>query len=313
MSWFANSDGQGNFGPQQDVSTGADQVRSVALADIDGDDDLDILSGSYNYLDSSVVWHPNTDGQGTFGTGQIISRDAVGVNHVLPTDMNGDGHVDVITASMLSSRVSLFLNGGQAAFGTPVEILTDASGTASTSLADVDGDGDEDLVVASYWDNKISWYENLDGRGTFALPKLITNLANRAQSVRTADIDLDGDLDVVSASYGDGKIAWYENLDARGNFGPQQVITNRLNGPVYVHIADLDDDGDMDVLSASISDSIVAWYENTDGAGTFGAIQILTRRAIAVEWIATADLDDDGDIDIVSASYGDSSIKWFEH
>ncbi|MFQ6604417.1 MAG: fibronectin type III domain-containing protein [Fidelibacterota bacterium] len=76
-------------------------------------------------------------------------------------------------------------------------------------------------------------------------------------------MDGDGDMDVLSASYGDDKIAWYENTDGNGTFGAQQVITTLADGAQSVYASDLDGDGDMDVLSASYLDDKVAWYENT--------------------------------------------------
>ena len=74
-------------------------------------------------------------------------------------------------------------------------------------------------------------------------------------------MDSDGDLDVLSASSGDDKIAWYAN-DGTGQFGPQQVITTVADGARCVYAADLDGDGDLDVLSASYNDDKIAWYEN---------------------------------------------------
>ncbi|MBK9461508.1 MAG: VCBS repeat-containing protein [Sphingobacteriales bacterium] len=74
--------------------------------------------------------------------------------------------------------------------------------------------------------------------------------ADYPKSVYAADLDNDGDMDVLSASSGDDKIAWYEN-DGSGNFGTQQIITTDANGATSVYAADLDNDGDMDVLSAS--------------------------------------------------------------
>ena len=50
------------------------------------------------------------------------------------------------------------------------------------------------------------------------------NEANGARSVYAADLDGDGDADVLSASRFDDKIAWYENTDGKGAFGNQQVI-----------------------------------------------------------------------------------------
>ena len=55
-------------------------------------------------------------------------------------------------------------------------------------------------------------------------------------------------------------MAWYENLGG-GAFGDQEVITTDAWGAKSVYAADLDGDGDMDVLSASEDDAMVAWYE----------------------------------------------------
>jgi len=79
--------------------------------------------------------------------------------------------------------------------------------------------------------------------------------------VYAADLDNDGDLDVLSASSLDGKIAWYENHDSAG-FGDQHVISFEAEGARAVYAADLDGDGDLDVLSASSIDNKIAWYKN---------------------------------------------------
>jgi hypothetical protein len=313
IAWFENLDGGGTFGPQQTVSTTANRGQAVSVADLDGDGDGDLLSASYYDLDNKLAWYPNTDGKGTFGAERMISLDVIGIEHIEVADLDQDGRLDVLSASAIDNKVSWFANlDGQGNFARPQQILSDAGGAASTGLVDLDGDGDLDLVTASYWDNKIAWYENLDGLGGFSRQRVISNLAQRAQSVRWADLDGDGDADVLSASSADGKVAWYPNL-GQGNFGAQQIVTNRLQSPVYVHAADLDGDGDLDLVSASADDSIVAWFENTDGLGNFGAIQILSRNTIAVEWVSSADLDGDGDLDILSAAYGDGQLSWFEN
>ena len=105
---------------------------------------------------------------------------------------------------------------------------------------------------------------------------------------------------------GDG-VAWYENTDGRGTFGPQQVITTQAAGAGSVHAADLDGDGDMDVLSASWDDNKIAWYENTDGRGTFDQQRVITTQANEARSVYAADLDGDGDMDVLSASSGTTS------
>nr|WP_036825024.1 T9SS type A sorting domain-containing protein [Polaribacter sp. Hel1_85] len=106
----------------------------------------------------------------------------------------------------------------------------------------------------------ISWYEN-DGTGIFAPRQFVTMAIFSAKSVYAADIDGDGDMDVLSASSGDNVIAWYEN-DGTGNFGALQTISTTANSPRSIYAADIYGDGDIDVLSASLYDDRIAWYEN---------------------------------------------------
>ena len=106
-----------------------------------------------------------------------------------------------------------------------------------------------------------------------------TFLPNGPFSVHSADIDGDGDMDLLSASRDDNKIAWYQN-DGLGNFQTQQAISTNANLAISVYAADIDGDGDVDVLSASFDDNKIAWYENTDGQGTFSPEQIISTNAL---------------------------------
>ena len=113
-----------------------------------------------------------------------------------------------------------------------------------------------------------------------------------ARSVFAADVDGDGDIDVLSASRYDDKIAWYEN-DGSETF-TAHTITTTADEAFSVFAADVDGDGDMDVLSASINDDKIAWYEN-DGSESFTAHTITTTANGAVSVFA-ADVDGDGDL-----------------
>ena len=70
-------------------------------------------------------------------------------------------------------------------------------------------------------DDKIAWYEN-DGSEAFTA-RTITTSADGARSVFAADVDGDGDMDVLSASVTDDKIAWYENDGSE--YSPPHTIT----------------------------------------------------------------------------------------
>jgi hypothetical protein len=130
-------------------------------------------------------------------------------------------------------------------------------------------------------------------------------------------MDGDGDMDVLSASSLDSKIAWYENTDGAGSFGAQNVISTAANGAKAVYATDIDGDGDMDVLSASgnIFSSTIAWYENTDGNGTFGAQIVISNDPSAASTVYATDIDGDGDMDVLSGggNFLSSTIAWYEN
>ena len=312
IAWYENTDGAGGFGPQQIITSVADNARSVYAADLDGDGDSDVLSASAT--DDKIAWYENMDGAGGFGPQRIITTLANGAESVHATDLDGDGDNDVLSASQYDDKIAWYENmDGAGRFGPGQVISTAADGGVSVYPADLDGDDDTDVLSASYNDDKISWYENTDGTGDFWPQQIITNAADRAWSVHATDLDGDGDLDVLSASSSDDKIAWYENTDGAGSFGPQQMITAAADAPFSVYAADLDGDGDPDVLSASAVDDKIAWYENTDGAGSFGIQQVISAAADGAWSVYAIDLDDDGDIDVLSASSGDDKIAWYEN
>ena len=130
-----------------------------------------------------------------------------------------------------------------------------------------------------------------------------------AHSVFAADVDSDGDLDVVSGSFGDDTIAWYEN-DGAQRFTARSVSTSAA-GVRGVFAADIDGDGDTDVLGALYASNTVAWYEN-DGSEDFTARTISTA-ASGAHSVFAADMDGDGDHDVVSASRTDNKIAWYEN
>jgi hypothetical protein len=239
---------------------------------------------------------------------------ADGATAVCAADLDDDGDLDVLSASSLDDKIAWYENRTihrSAAFPAQATISTAADAARSVFAADVDGDGDLDVLSASAGDDKIAWYENTDAAGSFGAQQVISTLANGAFSVCSADVDGDGDWDVLSASQFDGKIAWYENTDAAGSFGTQQVISTAASSARSVFAADVDRDGDLDVLSASAGDDKIAWYENTDRAGSFGGQQVISTAAAEARSVFAADVDGDGDPDVLSASSLDSKIAWY--
>ena len=125
-----------------------------------------------------------------------------------------------------------------------------ADGGESVFAADMDGDGDMDIVSASYSDDTIAWYENNGATDPSCSAANIATSADGATSVFVADMDNDGDMDIVSASFNDDAIAWYENNGAADPSFTAADIATSADNPYSVFAADMDNDGDMDIVSA---------------------------------------------------------------
>ncbi|MEO0687483.1 MAG: FG-GAP-like repeat-containing protein, partial [Cyanobacteria bacterium J06649_11] len=121
----------------------------------------------------------------------------------------------------------------------------------SVASADVDGDGDIDILGAAILDDKITWWENTSGDGSTWTQNDITNSFDAAYDVASADVDGDGDIDILGAAYNDDKITWWENTSSDGSNWTQNDITASFNGAESVASADVDGDGDIDILGAA--------------------------------------------------------------
>ncbi|MBI4878895.1 MAG: VCBS repeat-containing protein, partial [Planctomycetes bacterium] len=313
IAWYENDPvGSGDFDAERVVTTQADAPRCVLAADLDGDGDRDVLSASSN--DDEIAWSANTDGLGNFGPRQVISAAADGAWRALAADLDGDGDLDVLSASANDDEIAWYDNtNGLGGFGPQQLISNVANGAWCAFAADLDGDSDEDVLSASANDDKIAWYENTNGLGAFGPQQVISMLADGARSVFAVDLDGDGDVDVLSASSNDDTIAWYENTNGLGSFGPQRVISTAADYALCVFAADLDGDADADALSASYNDDEVAWYENVDGLGSFGPQRVISTAADCPVSVFASDLDGDGDQDVLCASYNDDEIAWYEN
>merc|ERR1711965_914616 len=114
------------------------------------------------------------------------------------------------------------------------------------------------LLSASWVDATVAWYQN-DGSQNFAKYDL-TTLGNGAHSVYAADVDGDGDVDVLATFYDYYTVTCFYN-DGSQSF-TEWIITTLMDGSNYVIAADVDGDGDVDPLSSAFNDGAVAWFEN---------------------------------------------------
>jgi len=297
-------------------------VRAPAHAqavDIDRDGDLDVLVASLGFL------HPNNarigavlvlenDGHQRFTVRTLVDKVAR-VADARAADLDGDGDLDVSVAGFGydDGETSWLENTGGWTFA--MHVLQRLSGGINAIPADVDGDGRPDIVtlVSQEWEEIWAFVNGGNGRFT---PRLVwgsTNPDFGSSWISIVDLDRDGDPDILYAN-GDAfeyappnsrpwqGVQWLEN---KGQFRFELHRIISLQGGTSPQAADLDGDGDLDVLLVTANNdwndpkaASLVWLEN-DGKQGF------TRHDIAsspthLNTVDTGDLDGDGRPDAVS-------------
>ena len=171
------------------------------------------------------------------------------------------------------------------------------------AAGDIDGDGDLDITSADCKSNdSVYWFEN-DGAGTFTKHLVQDNDPERLERHALGDINGDGRLDIVIVKNNRGHLLWFENSGTPkdGQQWARHVITTDLPGAYDVALADIDQDGDVDVAASSwVLGNQFAWFEN-DGApaGDTWTKHIIEANVDETRTIRAADFDRDDDVDFL--------------
>ena len=290
ISLFING-GTQNFN-EQIISTNADEVRKATAYDLDSDGDIDILSASYK--DDKIAWYEN-NGNNSFSE-NMISNNVEDATDLFVVDLDGDGDIDVLSASAKDDKIWWHKNDGNENFTQ--QFIADGD-VRSIFVSDIDLDGDLDVLSAAYNDDKIYCHYNY-GNNNFSNNTYSISSNEYPYYVFVDDIDLDGDIDVLSLSAKYEKLSWHEN-DSLGNFFENIINPIKLNEPHDICASDIDLDGDLDIVMAGDAGPYaLAWFEQIDSFNFKMRNNLLPGVLSTVKVVEAADLDSDGDIDIIS-------------
>ncbi len=245
---------------------------------------------------------------------RTISTNADRARSVFAADVDGDGDMDALSASLFDDKIAWYENDGASppAFTERI-ITTDAGAPFSVHAADLDGDGDTDVMSAAGFFDQIVWYENNGATPPAFTERVLTITAEGGISVFAADLDGDGDNDILSASINDDTVEWFQNNGATPPFFLRRTISIAADGVSSVFAADVDDDGDIDVLAAASIDDEVIWYENNGALPPSFSKHIISSTADGARSVYAIDIDGDDDLDVLSASRDNNTIAWHEN
>jgi len=303
------NDGSGGFLPPTTLSSGPRGAPVVALGDLDNDGDLDLVTGWQDNSGSvsfGMVRVYRNDGAGGFGGPSDHRLDAFAEDpeDIELADMDGDGFLDILTANpngRLQEGWRVLLSDGGSDFGAP-GVYPSSQNTETLLVVQIDGDCDLDVLALARFSNALTVHVNL-GAGEFYLPEPHP-VAAYARDMDAADVDFDGDLDLVVAS---GPLEIFLNEGA-GTFSPAQryLPTGTVSS---VKFRDMDGDGDADILWNRAPGGGFSVGRN-NGDGTFAPPETWSLDPCSGEDVDAFDLDADGDLDVVMSGCAQGSERY---
>lgn len=270
-------------------------AEEVVVTDLNNDGAADLIFYEYYLQEGAKIMLNN--GSGTFSQGGSVNGNGIS-RYAQAVDADGDGNQDLIGLTI--NGLTVFKNDGQGRLSYYSNSTLPMSFAGHFKIGDLDEDGDPDLLLTGY-EGAYSGSQGLllvaknDGSGKFSTqPEVVTTPAFEYISLLyLADIDTDGDLDITIADYTEAT-AYLNN--GTGGFSSIKSLNIHASASLEVAFADFDGDGDKD---AAIAGNSGVWLNE---GGKFEFVSSL-KEADFSRSVDTADIDADGDLDLLFSTY----------
>jgi glutamine amidotransferase-like uncharacterized protein/PKD repeat protein len=281
------------------------------LCDLDSDGYTDILAAAFS--GSELAWWQNSGGEPISWTKHTIESAFAGAIFAHAGDLDGDEDTDVAGAAWFAGEVAWWRNDGGNPIAWTKYPMDNAANAHEVFVCDLDQDGFNDVLAALAGNDAIVWYRNDGGVDPGWTKYVISDSFAGARSARSGDFDADGDNDVVGASLDGNEVTWWENGGGDPIQWTEHTITNTFAGSHMVRVEDVDDDGDPDILAAAFAVNTIAWWRNDGGDPVSWTRQNIDAGFGGAVGVEPADIDGDGDIDVLGTAQPTDDIAWWRN
>ncbi len=326
-------DPMANPWPKTIVASGTTMDEGIGIGDIDGDGYTDIAIGKVYGKEKArgVVWYENPGD----GTSEWMEYPVATTNfhpdRIRIADMNGDGRQDVIISEERwpgkDPDASLYWveqDIDRASMVWKRHTIVTQYTMNNLDVADVDRDGDFDIVTCEHKGpaEQLQIWEN-DGKGNF-FNHVIDRGKESHLGSQFADLDNDGDMDIVSTAWDDYHLlhVWRNNADKLTNVRrvewshltsqESQIPRPNVGRQAAALAVDIDKNGSDDIVVAGWSSPSMVWMRKTDKGWDRYVIDDSDSHIEAGGDVY--DIDGDGDIDILQGgSWATNEVWWWEN